>query len=264
MKRPRLIITLAAVAPALLGVCRAAHAQLHAGDVLLTLNAAGNRILTGKVDDLTGDPIYNVRVFVATFGEAPNFTNDPGFDSDVDAFPPNSQLGFTIRKALRAWDGVEFVTIPTERIGVKFGPLGPVLTPPSDTPEVGFSIGVNGDGQFHHHLGYTLQSPAGDGVYLYEAEIWSNVSGIEASRPYFVIFNQNRSVSEHEDAYDWAVANLVGCPSDFDRNTFVNGDDFDFFVIAFEAGDIAADFDMNGFVNGDDFDGFVAAFEAGC
>jgi len=54
------------------------------------------------------------------------------------------------------------------------------------------------------------------------------------------------------------------CPSDFDRNGFVNGEDFDQFIFYFEAGHIAADFDQNDFVNGDDFDAFAAAFEGGC
>ena len=54
------------------------------------------------------------------------------------------------------------------------------------------------------------------------------------------------------------------CPSDFDRNAFVNGADFDSFIEYFIAGDEAADFDENTFVNGDDFDHFVEAFYAGC
>jgi len=54
------------------------------------------------------------------------------------------------------------------------------------------------------------------------------------------------------------------CPTDFDRNGFVNGDDFDAFIAYFLAGDPAADFDGNTFVNGDDFDAFVAAFDGGC
>lgn len=54
------------------------------------------------------------------------------------------------------------------------------------------------------------------------------------------------------------------CPSDYDRDGFVTGEDFDSFVAAFEAGDLAADFDGNGFVTGEDFDDFVARFVAGC
>jgi hypothetical protein len=52
--------------------------------------------------------------------------------------------------------------------------------------------------------------------------------------------------------------------SDFDNSGFVDGDDFDAFVIAFEAGDESADFDGSGFVDTDDFDAFVLVFELGC
>ncbi len=54
------------------------------------------------------------------------------------------------------------------------------------------------------------------------------------------------------------------CPSDFNADLFVSGEDFDAFVDAFVLGDPAADFDDNGFVSGDDFDGFTLAFIAGC
>jgi hypothetical protein len=54
------------------------------------------------------------------------------------------------------------------------------------------------------------------------------------------------------------------CSADFDGTGFVDGDDFDAFVGAFEAGDVSADFDESGFVDGDDYDAFVRAFEEGC
>ncbi len=60
----------------------------------------------------------------------------------------------------------------------------------------------------------------------------------------------------------WRMA--VRCPSDFDRNGFVNGDDFDAFVGLFVAGDAGADWNHDTFVNGDDFDGFSEAFGGGC
>lgn len=56
----------------------------------------------------------------------------------------------------------------------------------------------------------------------------------------------------------------VTCPSDFDGSGFVDTDDFDAFIRAFEAGTVDADFDGSGFVDTDDFDAFVRAFEAGC
>ncbi len=54
------------------------------------------------------------------------------------------------------------------------------------------------------------------------------------------------------------------CPSDFNHDGFVTGDDFDAYVTAFEAGNISADFDGDTFVTGDDFDAYVTAFESGC
>ncbi len=54
------------------------------------------------------------------------------------------------------------------------------------------------------------------------------------------------------------------CPSDFDDSGFVDTDDFDRFVQAFEAGLPTADFDVSGFVDTEDFDAFVRAFEEGC
>jgi outer membrane protein assembly factor BamB len=56
----------------------------------------------------------------------------------------------------------------------------------------------------------------------------------------------------------------AGCPADFDGSGFVDTDDFDAFVAAFEAGTDDADFDGSGFVDTDDFDAFVGAFEGGC
>jgi hypothetical protein len=54
------------------------------------------------------------------------------------------------------------------------------------------------------------------------------------------------------------------CPGDFNRDGFVNGNDYDLFAEAFDAGDAAADVDGDGYVNGNDYDAFAASFDAGC
>jgi len=54
------------------------------------------------------------------------------------------------------------------------------------------------------------------------------------------------------------------CVADFNNDGFVDGDDYDAFADAFEAGNIAADLNNDGFVNGDDYDLFASAFESGC
>ncbi|MFO0836043.1 MAG: hypothetical protein U0638_13815 [Phycisphaerales bacterium] len=82
----------------------------------------------------------------------------------------------------------------------------------------------------------------GDGAYLYVAG-----TGVLAS---------DSAVSH---ALLW-----VRCRLDFDRNGFVNGDDFDAYGEAFDNAEPIADFNGDGFVNGDDWDEFSGAFDQGC
>jgi hypothetical protein len=54
------------------------------------------------------------------------------------------------------------------------------------------------------------------------------------------------------------------CVADFDGSGFVDTEDIDAFVQAYELGDISADVDGTGFVDTEDFDFFVRAYEGGC
>lgn len=54
------------------------------------------------------------------------------------------------------------------------------------------------------------------------------------------------------------------CVGDFNSDGFLDFEDFDAFVAAFEAGAASSDITGNGFLDFEDFDSFVAAFEAGC
>jgi uncharacterized membrane protein len=60
------------------------------------------------------------------------------------------------------------------------------------------------------------------------------------------------------------IPNSALCPADFDDSGFVDIEDFNAFVAAFELGEQDADFDGSGFVDTEDFDAFVEAFEVGC
>jgi hypothetical protein len=83
-------------------------------------------------------------------------------------------------------------------------------------------------------------------------------------------------MSEDAGGYDCVVTGICGeattrtavitvlCGADFDLTGFVDTEDYDAFVVAFEAGDESADIDGSGFVDTDDFDAFVEIFEAGC
>lgn len=57
---------------------------------------------------------------------------------------------------------------------------------------------------------------------------------------------------------------VVLCPADVDGSGFVDTDDYDYFVLRFEAGEDEADFDASGFTDTDDFDAFVRCYERGC
>lgn len=54
------------------------------------------------------------------------------------------------------------------------------------------------------------------------------------------------------------------CLTDFDKSGFVDFEDFDAFVQAFELGGDDADYDGSGFVDLEDFNSFVTDFEIGC
>ncbi|MBU6413087.1 MAG: hypothetical protein KGS45_06405 [Planctomycetes bacterium] len=248
-------------------IASASMAQVHSGDIVLAVSS-GNAITTNASDQFGS--ITSQRVFEAAFGESPNFTNDPGFDSDNGTFPANSTVGFRIRRALRDWSGIEFSDddIADERIQVRLGPLGPTLTPTSDVVVTGFSLAANSSGKFHHHLGYTLlpkpgESQPADGVYLLELELFSNQPSIQTSRPFWLVFNQNRPTQEHQAAIDWVNANLV-CTADFNADGTVDFFDYLDFVAAFSGNDATADFNADTVIDFFDYLDFVATFSQGC
>jgi hypothetical protein len=245
-----------AMAPAALG-------QLHEGDIVV--RAAGGAIQTGIADPQTGEPIWDARVFLGTFGEFPNFTNDPGLDSPSEAFPQGTGIGFDILKALRVWDGEAFEEIPEERIKVRKGALL-VETPAMDEVVPGFVFGeANAGRKFHHHVGYTLLDPAGDGIYLMELALWTDDPGIGPSLPIFIVFNQNRSVDEHREAAEWVEDQIPGeCIADCDGSGLLDLFDFLCFTNGFNAGDPGADLTGDGVLDLFDFLAFVNLFNAGC
>ncbi len=98
-----------------------------------------------------------------------------------------------------------------------------------------------------------------------------NISG--ATSPTLSIFpvtgadtaaNYNCVVTNALGSATSANGSVTFCPADFDCSGFVDVEDYNAYVQAFEAGTDDADFDGTGFVDVDDFNSFVVAFENGC
>jgi hypothetical protein len=93
---------------------------------------------------------------------------------------------------------------------------------------------------------------------------------VQSGTHYVYVIIENGEIQCGDMNRYWSEVKLAagGCPgdcvSDFDGSGFVDTDDFDAFVRAFEAGTNNADVDATGFVDTDDYDFFVRAFEAGC
>jgi len=240
------LIAAATVAPAAL-------AQVHGGDVILALQ--DGRIVTGAVALGQTEPYFPEQVFGGELDPVTHFGDEPGFDSAPGTFPPFSQVGFTIRRALRAWDGAGFESIPAERIEVRRGTLGPVLTPTGDDPVVGFALTVNALGELHGHLGFLLLAPAGAGVYLLELEA--------VSRPFWIVFNHDRTEPEHEAAVEHVYLTRV-CPADRNLDRTVDFNDVLGYLNEFNEGLPRADLTGDGVVDFNDFLAFLNYFNGPC
>ncbi|HRP62988.1 MAG TPA: dockerin type I domain-containing protein [Phycisphaerales bacterium] len=203
------------------------HAQ-HTGDVVLTIE--NSAIVTAAVQS-GGGPIVPTRVWAAEFGAlAPNFTDDPGFDAPAGTFNPNAAVGIAIRKALRKWNPASqhFDEIPTERLQITRSSLT-IQTPLQDPqpreslPSLQLGLASSG-GVIHVHPWYTLTAPHGMGVYLLELEAWVSTTGIDRSEPFWIVFNQNDTEQNHDEAIAWAVKNLADSPGTPTCAGDLNGD----------------------------------------
>ncbi len=255
-------------------VCGAVQVGLAQSDPHPTdyqLRPAGDgTIETGAYND-QGVLVWGSRVIEARLGDEgdTNFTNNPGYESAVGAFPSGYQLGLTIRRALRVWDGQDFDAVADQPlILVKF--LTQVPTPSDDTPVPAFPIGAaNGSGYFHHHVGYAFAGAAAvEGVFLLEVELWNGNAGAVVTDPLFVVFAQGSGLAQQDDAVAWVEANLIGsaCVADLaapqGQLTFA---DISAFLQAFTAQDPAADLAAPaGQFTFADISAFLAAFAAGC
>ena len=248
----------------LAGALGAGHAAAqHEGDILLLVDQG--RITTNS---FVGGGAAPECSFLAALG-AGDQTNDPGFDSPAGTFPLGSSLGFTLTHALRVWQDGSFAAIPTERVELSWGPLGPVSTPASDTPVDGFVLGVSSGGEFHYHYKIALKGPNAPGVYLLTMTMWSTSGSNAESEPIYLLLNNDMDQATIETAAQWwrdngAWCSASSCIADFNGDGTVNTQDFLAYLNAWSAQDPRADVNGDGVVNTQDFLAFLNLWTAGC
>ncbi len=250
-----------------------ALAQLDAGDVVLGVE--GGRIVTASADEATGQMTPGVRLFLAELGEFDSAA-EPGFDAEEGQLPAGSVVGFDYVRALRVWNGSDFVQIAAPRIRMRLGPLQ-ALTPPDDVLTPGLGLTVDDGGGYHHHFTITLLSqatppaaPAEAGVYLLTLRMWCSDPLVRESEPFYIVVNQARPAAELDLAAAWVSANLLGsgpaCRADFNGDGTLDPDDLSDYITCYFAipACAAADFSGDGGVDPDDLSDVITAYFQGC
>ncbi|MBL0927158.1 MAG: hypothetical protein IBJ11_05835 [Phycisphaerales bacterium] len=181
-------------------------AAQHLGDIQPRI-ANGRLSVGGISDNGSGAPAFDptLRAFRAAFGKAPNFTDDPGFDTSGSPFPPAVVIGFDILDALRKWDGCTFTTVPPETLIISRGLAFRTTPAAPGTPVTGFNFATSDpSGGLHVHNNYFLNNPASPGIYLLTLRLTSPTPGVGPSEPFFIVFNQNDTGENHTRALQHA------------------------------------------------------------
>ncbi len=187
-------------------------------------------------------------------------------------------------------------TYPPECIGYPGGPalvssfaadhkpvIIDLILPPAVTAPGAFGLTSPADGSVGVDLDPTLTWSSSSGATSYTVKISASPS---LSSPLWTTTTAGTSAAVPDGTlvkcteYYWGVtaSNSAGStsstpfsaymethrPADFDNSGFVDIEDYDAFIMAFEAGGDDADFDGSGFVDVEDFYAYVEAFQAGC
>ncbi|MBX3323964.1 MAG: hypothetical protein KF757_13355 [Phycisphaeraceae bacterium] len=245
-----------------------AHAQLHAGDIVIGLE--DQRITTAA--QVSG-VVELDRVFTGLFGAEgfADFTNNPGFDSFAGTWASGTVIGFDIVGAVKRWapDASHFYSTANERISIRKGGLR-TDSPLDDVTVAGFAFGdANTSGTFHHHVNFWLidgETPNADGVWLLGLRLWSETAAIQDSEEFWIVYGQGTHEVFMDEAVQWVRDHLIGepCPADFNGDGILDFFDVSAFLAAFSAQHASADMNGDGVFDFFDVQMFLGAFAAGC
>jgi len=217
-----LTVTLSAITPA----------QAHHVDIRPYIAGGKIRIGSAELDGSTVIPLTNdTRVFGSEFGEddpgQPFLSQDPGFLSESGAFPggAGNYVGFDVLAGLAYWTGSGFGAVPAgESLQITKGSQSINV---SASSVAGFYFGIIASNEdLHEHLSFELLGADGNpnpgdgieptpGVWLLEMTLHPNMSGVDSSAPFWIVFNSGGEdfEADHQAAIAWVESNLVPEPA---------------------------------------------------
>ena len=249
--------------------------SFHSADYAVRLN--NGALEAGVFDPGLGELVFPSPVKSAEFGSEgfPNFTNDPGVNSEPGALEPDLGIGFDIEGQLLEWDGEGFFEPAPFPLRIRDG-FDQVDTPTTDVTVPGFLFGFAGsDAQaiFHSHVQFLLDPDGGgtahDGMWLLKWRLWGEDAlgiAVAPTTTLFIVFAQGSAVLLIEDGVLWVEENLLGggCAADLNGDGVLDNADIGAFVGLFLASDPAGDFNADGVLDNGDIFSFVQAFITGC
>lgn len=253
-----------AIAAMLLAATSVASAQLHQGDIVLSVPKGA--IETGVFAPDSGEVVPD-RVFGGTFGDSgfAGFTGNPGFDAVPGTFAPGTRVGFDAVAGLRRFVGDGLAPAPDAQLVVSFLTLSRTI---ASEPVAGFDLAVQSSGGFHRHLSFTLQGTSSPlppaGIYVIELEMYSTDSSVERSEPFFIAFDFGAGPLARQEAIDWIADHLLAppCPADLDGDAVVGGGDLAVLLAGW--GGPSPDLDGDGVVGGSDLAVLLSSWGEAC
>lgn len=182
----------AAIAIAITGSTFAQHSDIEFG------------IAGGKIDIEFGAEGQVFESEFGTVGLTEQFTDDPGFGSEVaeglGGWTPGTIIDYNILGPLEYHDGTSFAAVPSG-VSILIGdnPTGGLTVDASTVGPVS-GTGIIGDadglGDVHTHIDFTLQPGQADvgdnppaGAYALLMELTTDEAGIANSDPFYIVFN---------------------------------------------------------------------------
>lgn len=201
----------------LAAACSSSSVLAHGeGDIGLLLD--GSRIVTAVADDESGsfdeigERVFGGEIdFVSNVGDGPGFftTDGPTLPGGYSPFAAGTTITYQTHGAIQAWNGSGFEATSNQLRQIAIPGVLEILSPVDDAIVNGFEYNYAG-GEFDEHPDYALTEAGTAGIYLWKVS-FSALDGsnlLATSAETWVVFNYGLSEAEHEEALEFAEANI--------------------------------------------------------